>query len=115
MEETEQASEPDTAEMLELSDWAFKITMVNNYAKGSWGKSGHCARAGGEWKQRAGDSKTECEGSTRNKKNNNANSDKECLRRAQPKTGLGGENSELENMLLEAFRTEMQGEMNEKD
>lgn len=68
MEETEQASEPDTAEMLELSDWAFKITMVNNYAKGSWGKSGHCARAGGEWKQRAGDSKTECEGSARNKK-----------------------------------------------
>lgn len=48
-------------------------------------------------------------------KKNNANSDKECLRRAQPKTGLSGENSELENMLLEAFRTEMQGKMNEKD
>lgn len=48
-------------------------------------------------------------------KKNNANSDKEYLRRAQPKTGLGGENSELENMLLEAFRTEMQGKMNEKD
>lgn len=28
-EETEQTSEPDTAGMLELSDWTFKSTIIN--------------------------------------------------------------------------------------
>ena len=28
-EETEQASEPDMARMLELPDWEFKTTMIN--------------------------------------------------------------------------------------
>ena len=65
-EETEQAPEPDSdmAEMWVLSDYEFKITMINMISE----KSRQHERIGGQCKQRDGNTKEELKGNARNTK-----------------------------------------------
>ena len=42
---------------MELSDWKFKVNMINIYTKGSDEKSRQCARTDGSCKQRDGNPK----------------------------------------------------------
>lgn len=61
----DQASEPDSdmTQMLELSDWDFKIAMI--HVKNSKGKSRQHARNDGKYKKRDGNSKKESGGNAR--------------------------------------------------